>query len=125
MESAYATGTRDGMISGVSEVAEELRDAEVKEEFTSSVTPDFTKKMKGVYQADKVVQTGVGLLTDAVREELVTEEVPEKTKQDASVIRGYADMAIKQRPAKFSDERQKQERMKQAAKLAKRQRQIS
>ena len=117
LKTEYATGARDGIVSSVTDVADELRDADEKREFDPNVTHDFAKKMDGVCKANVTVQKGVGLLTDAFRKKLEDEPVPPKTEQDAKTVFDYAKQAQDRRPANYSPERQNKKRIQKADKM--------
>ena len=123
METEFTAKSRDGIIADASEIASELKDAEKREEFSASATQDFHRKMKGVYRANQTVQQGVGLLTDAEIEKQ-DKPVPPQTRQDASVVRGYADMASRQKPTQYSDEREVTDKLKLTERMAKKQKRM-
>jgi hypothetical protein len=111
METAFAQAGRTGIISGIGEVAEQLDDAQAREEFQPSSSPHFAKDMKDVYKANAVVQKGLGHMDYAEKQKL--DMVPPETREDADKVNDYADLAKGKRASRYSTEKKEEAGVKQ------------
>jgi hypothetical protein len=104
---------------GTQEAAEELKDADAKDEFRATGNPDFPGSMAMVHDVNQTVQEGVKKLKVARRK--LDIPVSADVEQAAYEVQKYAKKASETSPSQYTPERHNEDSLEQVAKWSERQ----
>jgi len=119
MEDPKVQDAREKIEEGTEGAAKELKDAEAKEEFRQTGSPDFPEEMGKVHEVNRTVQDGVKKLKTARKK--LDIPIPSDVEQAAWEVQKYAQKASETNPSQYAPERHNQDKLKQAAKRVERQ----
>ena len=119
LEDPKVQDAREKIEDGTEDAAKELKDADAKEEFRQTASPDFPEKMGKVHDVNKTVREGMHGLKTARRNKDIP--IPREVEQAAWEVQKYAKQASETSPSQYTPKRHSKDRTERIAKDLERQ----
>ena len=119
LEDPKVQDAREKIEDGTEGAAKELKDADVKEEFRQTASPDFPAKMGKVHDVNEAVRGGMYGLKTARRNKDIP--IPPNVEQAAWEVQKYAKQASETNPSQYTPKRVDKDRAERSIKDLERQ----